>query len=88
MEKIENFYASTVKNVDFAKPDEATTTINQFVNEQTSGIIPNLFEEGTLDALSKLVLVDAIYFKGQWKFPFDLEKTKPMTFKIDEVKRS
>ncbi len=86
VEKIENFYASNIKNVDFTKPDEAIDTINQFVKEKTNGIIPTLFEEGTLDALSKLVLVNAIYFKGEWKFPFDAEKTKPMNFTIDEVK--
>ena len=86
VEKIEKFYVSTIQNVDFTHPDEAIEIINQFVNNQTNGIIPTLFEQGTLDALSKLVLVNAIYFKGQWKFPFDVEKTKPMNFTIDEVK--
>jgi serpin B len=48
-------------------------------------LIPQLFEEGALDALSRLVLVNVIYFKGSWKFPFDPEATRPMTFHIDQV---
>ena len=52
---------------------------------QTNGLIPTLFEDGDIGSLSKLALVNAIYFKGNWKFPFGVEETRPMNFTINQV---
>jgi len=48
-------------------------------------LIPELFDAGSIDALSKLILINVIYFKGDWLYPFDPEQTAPMEFFIDEV---
>jgi len=56
----------------------APDTINQWVEEATKGKITKLVDKinrGTL-----MVLVNAIYFKGQWSSPFDPKDTKPRAF--------
>ncbi|GCC45640.1 hypothetical protein chiPu_0029909, partial [Chiloscyllium punctatum] len=46
--------------------------------------IQDLLAQGTLDANSKLVLVNAIYFKGNWEKKFDEDNTKEMPFSVTE----
>jgi serine protease inhibitor len=52
-----------------------------------NGLIPRLLADGSIDTLSKLILVNVAYFKGEWLYPFDAEKTAPMEFFVAEVKR-
>jgi len=63
----------------------AVDEINNFVKQSTKDIIPKLFEDGDLDTLTKLVLINAIYFKGDWKYPFDPSDTKEMEFHVDST---
>jgi serpin B len=48
-------------------------------------LIPELFDAGSIDALSKLILINVIYFKGDWLYPFDPEQTAEMEFFVDAV---
>ena len=82
---VEKYFQSSVQNLDFSNPEDATEKINKFVSDQTNEIIPKLFEDNSLDALSKMVLVNAIYFKADWKFPFPTNQTRPMTFNLEGV---
>lgn len=63
-------YGAGVRLVDFAAPEPARLTINQWVSDQTSGKIPSLLEEGSLDTNVKVVLTNAVYFKADWLTPF------------------
>ena len=56
--------------VSFANPPLATNTINKWVADQTEGAIEKLFGPDDLDRNTRLVLTNAIYFKGGWRFPF------------------
>ncbi|XP_060098179.1 glia-derived nexin [Heteronotia binoei] len=70
-----------VKSVDFMDPNTACDTINQWVKNETKGMINGVLSPDTIDgALTRLVLVNAIYFKGLWKSRFQPENTKQRIF--------
>jgi serpin B len=62
--------------MDFGQPEQSRTEINQWVEEQTNKKIQDLIAPGSISALTELVLVNAIYFKGDWHVKFDKEKTR------------
>ena len=52
---ISNFYNTSLEKLDFGKPADAAEHINNFVREKTNGIIPTIFDESSLDKLSRFV---------------------------------
>lgn len=56
--------------------------INEWVAEQTAGEIRDLLEPGTIDHLSRLVLTNAIYFEGDWRYKFPLADTQDAEFHL------
>ena len=76
-------YGAGLQLVDFrGQPDEARETINSWVEDQTNNRIKDLIPEGAIDALTRLVLTNAIYFKASWLSPFDKELTEQGTFHL------
>jgi serine protease inhibitor len=76
-----NYYRTQSQPVDFEKATEtARQTINQWVEAQTNDKIKELLKRGVINRLTRLVLVNAIYFKGDWAMPFDSNKTKTEPF--------
>ncbi|MDR0549433.1 MAG: serpin family protein [Deltaproteobacteria bacterium] len=66
--------------VDYQKnPEDAINKINAWVQTQTQDKIVNLLTT-PLPPNSTLVLINAVYFLGQWTHPFDLDKTSPREF--------
>lgn len=49
------------------------------------GKIRDILQPGTVTVMTRLALVNAIYFKGKWKDVFKTEDTKEMPFKINQV---
>jgi len=74
--------------VDF-KTDVAGSTrkINKWVEEHTKKKISKLFQDGDLDELTRTVLVNAVYFKGNWLVPFDKEQTSIAPFYVTSDKK-
>lgn len=69
-------YGAELGSVDFKQACEtARKGINEWVEQQTSSKIRDLLAEGSLDSNTRLVLVNAIYFKGDWKHTFNREST-------------
>ena len=64
---------------DFSNPD-TLADINKWVSERTNGKIPTVLDELPKD--TALVALNALYFKDQWKQPFDPKETQPAPFHL------
>ncbi|XP_053470798.1 leukocyte elastase inhibitor isoform X1 [Ictalurus furcatus] len=85
LKETKTHYHAELETVDFkANAESARVNINNWVEKQTKEKIKNLLEEGTVDNLTRLVLVNAIYFKGSWEKQFDVEATQKRPFKLNK----
>ena len=75
-----NFFLAKLAGVDFAKPESAQT-INDWADTSTRGKIKDVVK-WPFDPLTRVILANAIYFKGKWKDPFDKSQTKPRMFRL------
>ena len=73
--------------MDFGQAVQSASAINQWVEGQTNKKIQELIAEGDIDEDTKLVLVNAIYFKGDWEFKFDKSKTRKGDFHVSPTKK-
>ena len=74
-------YGAGLRTLDFAKaPEESRITINNWVSEQTEDRIEDLIPQGLIDALTRLVLTNAIYFNAAWQHPFNEDMTEDGPF--------
>lgn len=73
-------YGAGVHLADFARSEATRHEINDWVSRQTEDRIKDLIPAGALDALTRLVLVNAIYFKADWETPFEAEATREAPF--------
>ena len=80
---IKIFYRTSVDKVDFGNPGAASDAINQFVSLKTQGKIPSLMEPSDVDALTRIALINAIYFRGDWKTKFERSKTASKPFTVN-----
>ncbi|XP_074940268.1 leukocyte elastase inhibitor-like isoform X2 [Phalacrocorax aristotelis] len=81
-------YGADLATVDFLQAcDEARKEINQWVEEKTEGKIPNLLSESSFDNMTRLVLVNAVYFKGNWAEKFEAANTTDMPFRLNKNER-
>ncbi len=80
---VEDQYGGHLERVDFVKAAEkARRTINAWVEKQTNGKIKDLIGPGLLDSMTRLVLTNAIYFKGTWARQFQKEGTQEEPFTL------
>ena len=80
--RVERYYGAKAANLDFAgETEKSRQTINSFIAAQTNNKIKELIAPGMLDPLTRLVITNAIYFKGTWKWQFDSSKTEEMDFR-------
>jgi len=74
-------YGAGLRPLDFANaPEESRITINNWVSNQTEGRIEDLIPQGLIDALTRLVLTNAIYFNAAWQHPFNEDMTEDGPF--------
>jgi serine protease inhibitor len=80
-------YGAGLNEVDFKKDTEgARKTINAWVEKQTHDKIKDLIRQGMLTSDSRLVLTNAIYFKGTWAAPFEKSATRNESFHLSGAK--
>jgi serpin B len=76
-------YGAGLRVVDFAQdPEAARQLVNDWVAEQTEERIRDILPQGAIDASTRLVLANAIYFKAGWLFPFDPAATQEGPFEL------
>jgi serpin B len=84
---VQQNYGASITALDYAGAGEASrATINAWVVDRTEGKIQNLIGPGVLTALTRLVLVNAIYFKGNWQSQFPAAATKDAPFHVADGK--
>jgi serpin B len=82
------YYGAGLNEVDFqSAAEEARRTINAWVEQQTKDKIKDLIPPRAVDALTRLVLTNAIYFKGDWLHPFTKPSTKDEAFRVSASKQ-
>jgi serpin B len=78
---LQNYYYGKITNVDFKNtPDASRLEINSWVNEQTKAKIKEILPTDSIQSDTKLVLTNAIYFKGDWATKFKKENTMEKEF--------
>ena len=73
-------FKSDIKQIDFSNSADSAETINKWVSNKTNHKINKIIEESSLNSLTRLILINAIYFKSSWKNPFIKELTKYKDF--------
>ena len=70
LSRLEATYGAPLHQADFTtNPEAARQEINHWVARQTKGKIPELIDPGLIDAMTRLVLVNALHFKAPWEAP-------------------
>uniref|UniRef100_A0A669BAM7 Serpin B6 n=1 Tax=Oreochromis niloticus TaxID=8128 RepID=A0A669BAM7_ORENI len=78
-------YKAELESVDFKEnAEEARVHINSWVEKQTRDKIKDLLSQDAVNSLTKLVLVNAIYFKGSWNTQFKEEMTADAQFRLNK----
>ncbi|XP_073487046.1 leukocyte elastase inhibitor-like isoform X1 [Aquarana catesbeiana] len=84
---IKKHFHAKIQSVDFAhSADDVRKEINTWVEEQTESKIKDLLPENSVDSLTRLVLVNALYFKGSWNVKFPEENTEEKPFRLNKKK--
>lgn len=74
-------YGAPLESLNFAAdPESARQHINGWVEDQTNDKIKDLLPSGSITEETRLVLTNAVYFNGAWKYKFDEQFTKEETF--------
>ena len=85
LELVKKHYEGGFNTVDFAgQTEESRAIINRRVEQKTADKIKDLLARGSLTSLTRLVLTNAIYFKGDWANQFKPAMTRPMPFHVSE----
>lgn len=86
LQYIEDYYMGKTTEVDFTNSQQAADLINQWIMQQTNNKIKDLIQSTDINPLTALILTNAIYFKGNWKYAFDSDLTTNRSFWISSNK--
>lgn len=78
-------FDSETESVNFADSAVSAKNINGWVEQKTHNKIKDLIDPSLLDGLTRMVLVNAIYFKGNWAKQFNKERTEKADFWTSET---
>jgi len=87
---IKTYFGGGFREVDYidaANRERTRQAINAWTEEQTAQKIKELITPGILSDMTRLVLTNAIYFKGTWQFQFKTAATREMPFAVSESQK-
>ncbi|CAF1013625.1 unnamed protein product [Didymodactylos carnosus] len=75
------YYSSNITELDFVNaPVGAVDAINNWVANKTNNLLPTIIAPGDVNALTRLIIINCLYFKAQWLTPFQTTATTNQTF--------
>jgi serpin B len=80
-------YFAPIDQLDFKQGATSAQKINAWVSASTRGKITDLVSPAVITDTTRLVLTNAVYFKGKWSEPFDKTDTQNGTFTTDDGAR-
>uniref|UniRef100_A0A4W6CEC1 Serpin domain-containing protein n=2 Tax=Lates calcarifer TaxID=8187 RepID=A0A4W6CEC1_LATCA len=83
LKDVKHYYSGEIFNVDLTKPEEAAAEINRFIANKTQDKIKNMVQD--LDPALVMVLINYVYFRGEWKYPFSHDQTYKADFHADRT---
>jgi serine protease inhibitor len=86
LQQVKDNYGAGLQQVDFVRSEDARRTINAWVAQQTADKIKDLLQSGDITPETRLVLTNAIYFKGDWLHAFDANATRDEPFHLTPTK--
>lgn len=75
----QKYFQAEVNPLDFSSP-ASVEVINDWVSAKTNKLIPKIIDNISEDMV--MYLINAVYFKGQWKYQFDKKNTTEESFKL------
>ena len=81
VDNVQRYYGGQVTNLNFkGSPDPSRQIINKKIAQNTNQLIPELLPADSIQSDVVAVLTNAVYFKGDWKMPFDANSTTEQLF--------
>ncbi len=84
---LKSYYIAEANELDFSKNVDAAEIINNWIEEQTKDKIKDMIKPDMLSDLTKLVLTNAIYFKGLWQNQFNPKDTYEAEFETNTFQK-
>ncbi|XP_016328175.1 protein Z-dependent protease inhibitor-like [Sinocyclocheilus anshuiensis] len=81
-DQIKTFFGADVNNVDFSKTELSKSTINEYVSRKTGGKVNEMVT--SVEPLTQMMLLNTIFFQGDWDRPFDPNSTEISRFYVDK----
>lgn len=82
-----NYFLASAENINFNNAIESARIINTWVEKKTNNLIKDLISPDSLNGDTRLILINAIHFKGKWKHSFNERETRQEDFHLDDRNR-
>jgi len=82
LDALASSFGAGLREVDFGATEAARAAINGWTADRTHDRIPEIVPDGAIDAMTRLVLVNALYFKASWSKPFEKDDTEDGDFHL------
>ncbi|XP_070610240.1 neuroserpin [Erythrolamprus reginae] len=84
LQLLKKYFKAEVEVVDFTQNIAVASYINKWVENHTNNMIKDFVSARDFSALTRLAIVNAIYFKGNWRSQFRPENTRTFSFTKDD----
>jgi len=83
---VKDSFKAEAEAISISDPSKAASIVNKWVNDQTRSRIKTIVTDEDITSDLVMILLNAIYFKGQWQYEFDPKKTKQADFRTADKK--